>query len=69
MGLYQTNFAWYLDLTPNEMFSVGSYPVPGKRGLPLCQKHGNQLEQKEVVAYDQYATGLLPPDHCWVCEE
>ena len=69
MGLYQTNFAWYLDLTPNEMFSVSSYPVPGKRGLPLCQAHGNQLEQKEVVAYDQNATELLPPIYCWICEE
>lgn len=69
MGLYQTRFAWYLDLTPNEMFSIGDYPLPGKRGLPLCQEHGNQLEQKELVAYDPDATKLSSASHCWICEE
>ena len=63
------NFAWYLDITPNQMFSLYDYPVPGKSGLPLCEEHGRQLEKKEVVLYDKQATELAPPDHCWVCKE
>jgi len=62
-------YAWYLDITPNQMFSLGDYPVPGKAGLPLCELHGKQLELKEVVLYDKEATDLAPPDHCWVCKE
>jgi hypothetical protein len=64
-----SRFAWYLDITPNQMFSLYDYPIPGKSGLPLCQEHGKQLEMKEVVVLDQIATKLAPPDHCWVCEE
>ena len=60
--------AWYLDITPNGMFSLGDYPIPGKDGVPLCQKHGKQLEMKEVVLFDKEATEANPPDHCWVCE-
>ena len=60
-------FRWYLDITPNRMFSLYDYPIPGKNGLPLCDKHGNHLEMKEVVLYDQDATEAFPPDHCWVC--
>ena len=63
------NFAWYLDITPNQMFSLYDYPVPGKSGLPLCEEHGRQLELKEVVLYDKQATELAPPDQCWVCKE
>ncbi len=66
---YQTSFAWYVDLTPNGMFSIDNYPVAGKRGLPLCRVHGEQLEQKEVVVYDQNATEQYPPNHCWICED
>ena len=62
-------FAWFLDLTPNQMFSLYAYPIPDKRGLPLCQDHGHQLELKEVVMYDLEATLVSPPDHCWVCWE
>jgi hypothetical protein len=63
-------FAWYLDLTPNRMFSdFYAYPIPGKSGLPLCKEHGRQLELKEVVVYDEDATQVSPPDHCWVCRE
>jgi hypothetical protein len=61
-------FAWYLDITPNEMFSLYDFPIPGKRGLPLCQEHGKQLEMKEVVVFDKVATEIAPPDHCWVCD-
>jgi hypothetical protein len=61
-------FAWYLDITPNQMFSFDDYSITGKRGLPLCQEHGKQLEMKEVVVLDQIATEMAPPDHCWVCE-
>lgn len=60
-------FAWYLDITPNQMFSLYEYPIPGKEGLTLCEKHGRQLEQKEVVVFDRDATVISPPDHCWVC--
>ncbi len=62
-------FAWYLDLTPNRMFSLDDYPIPGKDGVPLCEQHGRQLEMKEVVLYDEEATEASPPDHCWVCRE
>ena len=62
-------FAWYLDITPNQMFSLYEFPITGKTGLPLCEKQGKQLEQKEVVLYDKDATEKAPPDHCWVCEE
>jgi hypothetical protein len=62
-------YAWYLDITPNHMFSLYKYPNLGKVGLPLCELHGNQLELKEVVAYDEEATLLAPPDYCWICEE
>lgn len=65
-----SSFAWYLDLTPKQMFSdFYTYPLPGKTGLPLCQEHGYQLELKEVVLYDEEATLVSPPDHCWVCQE
>jgi hypothetical protein len=63
-------FAWYLDITPNQMFSdFYAYPILGRRGLPLCLEHGRQLELKEVVLYDEQATSILSPDHCWVCRE
>jgi hypothetical protein len=62
-------FAWYLDITPNHMFSLYKYPIIGKVGLPLCEQHGDQLELKEVVLYDEESTMLAPPDHCWVCKE
>lgn len=62
-------FRWYLDITPNEMFSLYEFPVPGKNGLPLCQEHGRQLESKEVVLFDRSTTEAFPPDHCYVCEE
>jgi hypothetical protein len=65
----ENEFAWYLDITPNHIFSVYEYPIPGKNGLPLCQQHGKQLEMKEVVLFDREATEISPPDHCWVCEE
>jgi len=65
----ENNFAWYLDITPNQMFSLYEYPVPGKNGLPLCEEHGKQLELKEVVLFDKMATEAQPPDHCWVCKE
>jgi hypothetical protein len=57
--LYKEN-AWYLDITPNEMNSFGDFPIPGKDGLPLCEKHGRQLKLKEVVVCDQEATEILP---------
>jgi len=47
--------AWYLDITPNQMFSLYDYPIPGKRGLPLCEKHGRQLELNEVGDLDKEA--------------
>jgi hypothetical protein len=62
-------FAWYLDLTPNQMFSLYDYPVADKRGSPLCEIHGRQLELKELVVYDKEATENFPPVHCCVCEE
>jgi hypothetical protein len=61
-------YAWYLDLTPNRMFSLYAYPIPGKDGLPLCEQHGRQLERKEVLLYDEEATEISPPDRCWVCK-
>ena len=65
----RTGFGWYLDLTPNQMFSLYDYPIPGKDGLPLCKQHGAQLEMKEVVLFDKEATAASSPYHCWVCEE
>ena len=64
-----SHIAWYIDLTPNQMFSLYAYPIPGKRGLPLCPEHGRQLELKEEVIYNEEATLVSPPDHCWVCQE
>jgi hypothetical protein len=66
-GNQQMEYAWYLDITPNRMFSLGNYPVSGKDGLPLCEPHGRQLELKEIVLYDKIAPEKSPPDHCWVC--
>ena len=57
-------FSWYLDITPNEMFSLYDYPVQGKDGLPLCEVHGKKLEMLEVVIIDREATELSPPDRC-----
>ena len=68
-GYTTRTFAWYLDITPNGMFSLYEYPIPGKNGLSLCDEHVKQLEIKEVVLYDGEATKLAPPDRCWVCEE
>jgi RNA-splicing ligase RtcB len=62
-------FSWYLDITPNKMFSLYEYPIEGKDGLTLCEQHGNHLEMKEVVVYDREATEAFPPGHCWVCNE
>jgi hypothetical protein len=59
-------FAWYLAITPNQMFSLYEYPVSGKNGLPLCEEHGRQIELKEVVVFDQEATKASLPNHCWV---
>ena len=55
---------WYLDITLNEMFSPYDHPIPGKDGLPLCEKHGKKLEMLEVVIIDREATDLSPPNHC-----
>jgi hypothetical protein len=63
----EQRFDWYIDITPNEMFSL--YDIHGKRGIPLCQEHGHQLEMKEVVVIDSQATSKQPPDHCWACGE
>jgi hypothetical protein len=57
-------YAWYLDITPNRMFSLYEYPITGKNGLPLCEPYGSQLELKEVVIFDRVATKASPPDHC-----
>ncbi len=54
----QTEFAWYLDITPNQMFSLFDYPITGKKGSPLCIQHGKQLEMKEVVVIDREARRL-----------
>jgi len=65
----QIKYAWYLDLTPNRMFSLyDDYPTLGKSGLPLSELHGLHLEMKEAVARDNEATEKSPPDHCWVCK-
>jgi hypothetical protein len=65
-----STFAWYLDLTPNKMFSdFYAYPILSKTGMPLCREPGRQLELKEVVLYDEEATLVSPPDHCWVCRD
>ena len=61
--IYKTGFGWYLDITPNQMFSLDGYPIDGKRGLHLCREHGKQLEQKKVVLFDDEAAGVAPPDH------
>ena len=55
-----------LDITPSELFSLYDYPVRGKDGLPLCEKHGKKLEMLEVLIFDREASELRPPDHCWV---
>jgi len=34
----KNNFAWNLDIIPNQMFSLYEYSVPGKNGLPLCEE-------------------------------
>jgi hypothetical protein len=34
----KNNLAWYLSITPNRVFSLYEYPVPGKNGLPLCEE-------------------------------
>ena len=66
----ELEIAWYLDVTPNEMFSdLVEYPVAGKGGIPLCREHGAKLENKEAVVYDPDATRQSPPDYCWVCKE
>jgi len=44
-----TQFSWYLDITPNEIFSLYDYPIRGKDGLPLCKLHGKKLEMLEVL--------------------
>lgn len=43
---------WYLDLTPDQIFTLYDYPIPGKVGLPLFEEHDRQLELKEVVLFD-----------------
>ena len=60
-------YNFHLAITPNEMFSLYDYPIQGKDGLPLCEKHGKKLEMLEVVIFDREATELSTPDHCWVC--
>jgi len=67
MKVFMNKYNWYLDITPNEMFSLYDYPVPGKDVLPLCKIHGKKLEMLEVVIFDREATEVSPPDHCWVC--
>ena len=49
-------FSWYLDITPNEMFSLYDYPIPGKDGLPLCRVHSRKLEMLEAVIFDREVT-------------
>jgi len=51
------------------MFSLDSFPIDGKRSMPLCKVHGNTLEKKEVVLFNVETTQALPPDHCWVCDD
>ena len=56
------NYAWYLDITPIQMFSLYDYPIQGKTGLPLCEEHGRQLELK-VVVLDNVAIACAPLDY------
>jgi hypothetical protein len=56
-------YAWYLDLTPNRIFSLYDYPMSGNTGLPLCETHGQYLELKETVVRDNEATEKSLPDH------
>jgi hypothetical protein len=39
----KNNFAWYLDITPNQMFSLYEYPVSGKNGLPFAKSIASSL--------------------------
>jgi predicted DNA-binding protein YlxM (UPF0122 family) len=48
----ESQFGWYLDIISNEMFSLEDYPIPYKRGIPLYQRHGCQLEMKEAALYN-----------------
>jgi hypothetical protein len=64
-----SNNVWYLDITPNQMYSLYEYPIPDKDGKPLCEQHGWQLELTEVVIYDGEAAEKAPPNHCWVCKD
>ena len=55
-------FSWYLDITPNKMFSHNEYPISEKDDLPLCEQHDHHLGMKETVVYAREATEAFPPD-------
>jgi hypothetical protein len=38
--------AWYIDITPTNMFGLYKYPIIDKASLPLCELHG----QKAITA-------------------
>ncbi len=54
--------SWYLNITPNRMFSQYNYPIQDKDGPSLCEEHGDKLEMLEVVIFDREAIELSPPD-------
>jgi len=56
-------YAWYLDITPNQMLSLDDYPIPGITCLPLCVGHVRRLKQKEILLLDKAATDAEKINH------
>jgi hypothetical protein len=61
-------FTWCIDITDDNSYSVSDYPIAGKNGLSLCQRHALELEQAEDVIPDSAANALQPASYCWICD-
>jgi len=60
------SYSWYLDVSPMQAFSTPDYPLPGKRGIALCQEHSGALLRAEMIIPDPQA----PECHgCWICDK
>jgi len=61
-------YHWYLDITRERFYSVRGYPFLHRDGIPLCKRHGDELELDECVIPDREADAVKLADYCWKCE-
>jgi len=61
-------FGWYTDISSGREYSATGYPLLHRRGISLCDYHGEQLTLLEQVIPDADADALIRAHSCWMCD-